>query len=99
MYLTREVLYCKPGQVRALVEKFKALGAVAEDMGYRPFRIYTDVSGERFWTIVLEMEAESLDRFREMEATVMANAEAQKAMSGYHDLVVEGRREIYAVEA
>jgi hypothetical protein len=99
MYLIREVVYCKPGKVRGLVEKFKALGAVMERMGYQPFRIYTDVSGERFWTVVLESEAESTDAFREMEATVMANEEAQQAMSGYHDLVVEGRREIYTVEA
>lgn len=99
MYLIREVMYCKPGKVRGLVDKFKALGVVMKGMGYQPFRIYTDVSGERFWTLVLESEAESLDASREMEATVLANEEAQEAMAGYHDLVVEGRREIYSVEA
>ena len=29
----------------------------------------------------------------------MAKDEAQKVMADYHDLVVEGRREIYKVEA
>jgi hypothetical protein len=98
MYLFREVLYSRPGKVRSLVDKFKALNAVIEDMGYQPFRMYTDVSGERFWTLVLESEAESLDAGREMEAKVMANKKAQDAMAGYHDLVVEGRREIYSIE-
>lgn len=99
MYLIREVLYCKPGQVRGLVERFQALGEVMESMGYEPFRLYTDVSGERFWTLVAQSEAESLDGFRETEAAVMENEKAQEAMAGYHNLVVEGRREIYNVEA
>jgi hypothetical protein len=99
MYLFREVLYCRPGKVRPLVDKFKALGAVMQSMGYEPFRIYTDVSGERFWTLVLESESASLDASREMETSVMGNPDAQQIMAGYHDLVTEGRREIYAVEA
>jgi len=99
MYLIREVLHCKPGKVRPLVEKFQALGDVMESMGYEPFRLYTDVSGEQFWTLVLQSEAETLGDFREMEAEVMGNEDAQKAMAGYHDLIVEGRREIYSVES
>lgn len=98
MYLIREVMYCKPGRVRTLVDKFKALSAVAEEMGFPGFRLCTDVSGERFWTLVAESEHESLDAFREMEAAVMANEDAQEAMGGYHELVQEGRREIYSVE-
>lgn len=98
MYMIREVMYCKPGKVRELVEKFKGLSEAAESMGYEGFRIYTDVSGERFWTLVAESEAESLDAFREMEEAVMGNEDAQEAMAGYHDLVEEGRREIYKVE-
>lgn len=98
MYLIREVMHCKPGKVRAMVEKFQALGDVMESMGFEPFRLYTDVSGEQFWTLVLQSEAETLDDFREMENAVMSNEDAQEAMAGYHDLVVEGRREIYTVE-
>jgi heme-degrading monooxygenase HmoA len=98
MYLVREVLYCKPGKVRPLLEKFKALSAAAESMGYPGFRLYTDVSGERFWTLVAEFESETLDGFQEMEEGVMASEDARAAMAGYHDLVIEGRREVYKVE-
>ena len=99
MYLVREVLYCKPGKVRSLADKFRALGVVMKGMGFQPFRLYTDVSGERFWTLVLESEAESLEAFRETEASVMGDKKAQEVMAGYHDLIVQGRREIYKVEA
>lgn len=98
MILIREVMHCRPGKVREMVDKFKGLSAAAQQMGFPPFRIYTDVSAEQFWTVVLQGEAENVGAFLDMERTVMANAQAQKAMEGYHDLVVSGRREIYQVE-
>lgn len=99
MYLFREVVRCRPGKVREMVNKFKGVSGVMQRMGYPPFRIYTDVSAERFWTVILEAEAESLSAFMEMEESVMADEEARSAMAGYHDLVLEGRREIFRIEA
>jgi hypothetical protein len=99
MYMVREVLYCRPGKIGELVERFKALGEVMKEMEYEPFRLLTDVSGERFWTLVLESEFETLDGFREMEAHVLSDTRAQSAMTGYHDLVESGRREVYTVVA
>ncbi len=99
MYTIREVMHCKPGKVRDMVDRFKDLNGVIKQMGFTPFRIYTDVSGDQFWTVVAQGEAESLDAFVDMETTVMANEKARKAMEGYHDLVESGRREIYRVES
>jgi hypothetical protein len=99
MYLVREVLNCRPGKVGELKKKFKALSAVVERLGYKPFRLLTDVSGPPFWTLVAETEAESFNSFLEMEAKAMADAEAQKAIAGYHDLVESGRREIFRIES
>jgi hypothetical protein len=98
MFLIREVMQCKPGKVRDMVNKFKGLNVVAQRLGYQPFRLFTDVSGEPFWTVVAESEVESLNAFLEMEEKVMAEDDARKAMAGYHDLVENGRREIYRVE-
>jgi hypothetical protein len=81
------------------VKKFKELGEVMGGMGLEGFRIFTDVAGEQFWTLVLEREYETLDEVRELEAKVMSQEAAQAAMVGYHELVVRGRREIYKVEA
>lgn len=97
MIMVREVLSCRPGKVRALVDRFRTLGSVLEARGGTPFRMYTDVAGERFWTLVLETEYESLDAFVAMEEEVMADERARTAMEGYHELVLEGRREIYTV--
>ena len=98
MYMVREVMHCKPGKVRELVKKFLALSAFTKKAGYSGLRVYTDVSAERYWTLVAEMEAESLGAFAEMEEAVMAKEEAQAIMAGYHDLVESGRREIYKLE-
>lgn len=99
MFLVRELMYCKPGKVRAMVDKFRALNKVVQTHGYKPFRLSTDVSGERFWTIVIESEVQSLSDYQAMEEKVMADPEAGKAMEGYHDLVESGRRELYRVES
>jgi hypothetical protein len=68
-------------------------------MGLQPFRLYTDIAGAPFWTLVLEREYETLDEVPALESRVMSDPEAQAAMDGYHELVVEGRREIYKVES
>lgn len=98
MFVIRDVMTCKPGKVGELVKKFSAINPVMERLGYKPARILTDVSGEPFWTAVFELEAPTLDAFRDMEAKVMADKEAQGAMGGYHELVVSGRREIFKLE-
>jgi len=99
MFVMREVVQCQPGKVGEMVKKFKGLSQLLKQMGYKPFRLMTDVSGEHFWTIVAETEAESLDAFGQMEEKAMANEEARKLMTGYHELVKEGRREFYKLEA
>ena len=98
MFLVRDIMYCKPGQARPMVQKFLALGKLSQKMGLGPMRVMTDVSAERYWTVVSEMEVESLERYAELSRESMQQKEFQDAMSGYHDLIVEGRREIYKVE-
>jgi hypothetical protein len=99
MFLIRDVMHCKPGQVRAMVEKFKALEKVMKKVNPKnKLRILTDVAGERYWTVVAETAVESLESYTEMSRKTMADKDLQKAMKGYHDLVEQGRREIYMVE-
>ena len=102
MLLVREIMYCKPGKVRPLVEKFLAMSKLSEKMGMPRMRVMTDLSAERYWTIVSEMEVESLQAFEGMMSGAGGNAEDMKKfeeiMKGYHDLVESGRREIYKIE-
>jgi hypothetical protein len=98
MYAIREVMHCKPGKVRDMVNKFKSMNVLMQKMGYKPFSIFTDVSGVPFWTVVAVTEVDSLEQFFESMEKGMANEEARRIMTGYHDLVDSGRREIYRVE-
>jgi hypothetical protein len=101
VYLVRDIMYCKPGKVRPMVQKFLAMSKLSEKMGMGRMRVMTDVSAERYWTIVSEMEVESLQAFEEMtnpKGTPEDLKEFEKLMEGYHDLVDYGRREIYKVE-
>jgi hypothetical protein len=98
MFLVRDIMYCKPGQARPMVQKFLAISKLGQQMGIGPMRVMTDISAERYWTVVSEMEVESLEKFTEMSRKSMEKKEFQDAMKGYHDLIDSGRREIYLIE-
>ena len=99
MYVIREVLHCKPGKVRQMVEKFRAISDALTEMGHEPMRLLTDVTGEPFWTIVAEATVEKVDDFFAVEQKLMANESLRKTMADYHDLVDSGRREMYRIES
>jgi hypothetical protein len=102
MLLIREVMYCKPGKVRSMVEKSLAMAKLMEKSGTGRMRVLTDVAGERYWTLVMEMETKSMQAFDDMMAgrgqSEQDAKEFENIMKGYHDLVDHGRREIYKIE-
>jgi hypothetical protein len=102
MLLVREVMFCKPGKVRPLVEKFLAMDKLGRKSGMPRMRIMTDFCAERYWMLVAEMEVASMDEFERMMQGGGQGAEAMKEMEalmkGYHDLVDHGRREVYRIE-
>jgi hypothetical protein len=98
MFLVRDIMYCKPGKVRAVADKFLTMAKSGKDMGLGNMRVMTDVSAERYWTVVAEVEVENLDAYEALSRQAMANQQMQEIMKGYHDLVDQGRREIYRIE-
>lgn len=102
MLLIREVMYCKPGKVRSLLEKFQAMNKLGGKAGMPQMRIMTDFCAERYWTLVAEMEVKTMDEFEKMMSGMGQGGEDMKEMEnlmkGYHDLVEYGRREIYKIE-
>ena len=102
MLVVREIMYCKPGKVRPMVDKFLAMSKLGEKIGMPKMKVMTDLSAERYWTIVSEMEVPSMKAFEDMMSGQGQKAEDMKKfeeiMKGYHDLVEFGRREIYKLE-
>ena len=98
MYVIREVMNCKPGKVRQMVEKFRILSGAIKNLGHEPLRLLTDVSGEPFWTVIAEAKVDKIEDFFAAEQTLMADEGVRKAMADYHDFVDSGRREIYRIE-
>ncbi len=102
MLLIREIMYCKPGKVRAMVEKSLAMAKASEKFGMGKMRVMTDFCAERYWTIVSEFEVPNMQAFEEMMQgqgqSPEATKEFERIMKDYHDLVEYGRREIYKIE-
>ena len=97
MFVIREILHCKPGKVRQMVEKLGGISRVLKEMGHEPLRLLTDVTGEPFWTVVAEANVEKIEDFFAMEQRLTANESLRTTMADYHELVENGRREIYRV--
>src|ERR1700683_2289541 len=52
MLLVREIMFCKPGKARPMVEKFRSLSKILEKHQFGSMRVTTDVSSERYWMVV-----------------------------------------------
>ena len=102
MYLIRDIMYCKPGKVRAMTDKFIAMSKIAGKLGMPPMRIMTDFCAEQYWTVVSEMEVSDLQSFEKMMSSPQGSdadmKQMEEIMKGYHDLVERGKREIYKLE-
>jgi hypothetical protein len=104
MLLVREIMYCKPGKVRPLVDKFLAMSKLSAKVGMPKMRVMTDFCAERYWTLVAEMEVASMDELERMMqgGSGAQNSDAMKEMENlmkdYHDFVEYGRREVYKIE-
>jgi hypothetical protein len=81
-----------------MVTKFKMLSDVLKKKGFPGLRIYTDVSGEQYWTVISEQEFEDLGKMMGMARQAMSDKDFADVMTGYHDLIESGRRELYKVE-
>src|SRR2546428_13477327 len=99
MLLIREIMYCKPGKVRPMVEKFLAMAKLNEKMGQGKMRVMTDFWAERYWTIVSEFEGPSMQAFEELMQGQGQNSEPMKEFESTvkvdPHLGELGRREIY----
>ncbi len=99
MYLVREVMHCKPGQVQPLVNLFQQVENTMQKKGFgSPARILTDISGEQYWTLISEREVDNLEQYAEQSRQIMTDPDIKNVMKDYHNYVESGRREIYKIE-
>jgi len=97
MFLIRDVFRCKPGKSRQLAEMFKKTISSMEKLdGFRNPRVMLDYVAD-YWTVVLESEVDSLERFESHMAAFSSRPEIREALAGYMELVEEGGREIYRI--
>lgn len=93
MFLIRNVFKCKPGKAKNLIEHLQNSMALMEETNQR---ILVDHVAN-FWTVVLEIETESLAEFEKQFQEYGQREDVQKAMSGYLDSVESGYREVFRI--
>ena len=97
MYVVRDVFRCKPGHSKSVADRFKKSFPLMQKMkGFVSARVLVD-SVASYWTVVLEMEVESLGDFERQMTEYSASQEFREAMKGYMEEVDGGHREIFKV--
>ena len=78
------------------------MSTLGEKVGMPRMRAMSDFCAERYWMLVSEMEVADLQAFERMMTSPQGSPEDLKKfeeiMKGYHDLVDQGKREIYKIE-
>jgi hypothetical protein len=99
MYVIRNVMHCKPGKVNDLINKMREMESVMKKADPKiQTRIMTDVSGARFWTAIIEVETDSIERHEELGRKAMQDPAVAKSLGEYHNFVESGYREIFKLE-
>lgn len=93
MFVIRNVFKCKPGQAKNVIERLQNSMALMKETNQR---ILVDHVAN-FWTVVLEIETESLAEFEQQFQEYGQREDVQKAMSGYLDSVESGYREVFRI--
>jgi heme-degrading monooxygenase HmoA len=97
MYVVRDVFRCKPGRSKSVAERFKKnFPLMQKTKGFVSARVLVD-SVTSYWTVVLELEVESLADFERQMTDYSTNPEFREAMKGYMDEVDGGHREIFKI--
>jgi hypothetical protein len=99
MFLIREIFHCRPGKAGEMVKRFKQMEPIMAEFGAKGTqRVMTDMSGERYWTVVSETEVEAIEQYLNTTRQTMTDPRIQTIMTGYHEIVECGRREIFKIE-
>jgi hypothetical protein len=94
MFIIRNVFRCKPGQAKQVIDKFKAVQPIMQEIAKHTIMVDEVAS---FWTVVVEVETEDLATFQKLLHERGSDTRIQDAMAGYMDFVDSGYREIYRV--
>lgn len=95
MFLVRDVFRCRPGKAKDLAARFKRLApAMERDDRFTNVKVMVDAFAD-YWTVVVEAEFESLDRFEKHMNEFSQRDEVREVMAGYMELVEGGHRELY----
>ncbi len=98
MILVRDVFQAKYGRGDELVQLFKEINDQMGEPSGGQRKLMTDLSGP-FFTIVTELEAESIDAFHAGLREGFSRPEFGPIFSRMQEMVESGRREFYTIEA
>ncbi len=96
MILVRMVFQVKWGRIDEVLAQLPKMQAAREELGLRKARVMTDLGGPMF-TLVQEMEVESLDQSTQERQKLFSSPKWQEVMASLPDVFESGRTEFYNI--
>jgi hypothetical protein len=96
MILVRNVFQLKWGKADEALALMGQFRATSESQGMKGLRLLTDLGGPMF-TLVQEMEVESLNEWEQSRGAMFANPEWQAIFARLSELIESGRTEFYNI--
>ncbi len=96
MILVRTVFQVKWGKMDEVLGAMAEMRSVGDALGARGVRVLTDLGGPMF-TLVQEMEVESLDQWQQQRLEMFSNPEWQAMAARMPDVFESGRTEFYNI--
>ena len=93
MYVVRETFTAKPGMASKLAKLFREM---SQEMPGPRSRVLTDFIGP-YNTVVWEVEVKEIAEFEKMMKEYSSKPELGKKMTGYTEMYMSGKREIFRV--
>ncbi|MEO8664836.1 MAG: NIPSNAP family protein [Ignavibacteria bacterium] len=96
MIVVRDRFQLKFGKAKEAKETLKDIKKIMNDMKMKPGKAMTDITG-RSYTLVLEMEFESLSEYEKISGTAFGNKDWQDWYKKFVPLVESSDREIFTI--
>ncbi len=96
MILVRNVFQVKWNKMDEVLAGMAQMRSLSEDLGRPRQRVLTDLGGPMF-TLVVEMEVESVDQWQQQQQQMFSDPKWQAAAANMPDVFESGRTEFYTI--
>ncbi len=88
--MSRDIFHYKLGKAKDSLRRSRGLERLFKRWDTYLQKLFADLGGEYYWTVVDEQDIKTIDELAEMSRKVMSDPRTAEVMKNYHDCVQKG---------